>query len=212
MAKYPIYLEMRNRRAVVIGAGHVAVRKAQGLLAVGTRLVVVAETVDDVMTTTCQGKAELIRSRYSKDYLAGATLVIAATNDHKLNKRIYHDCQALEILCNVVDEPQLCDFFIPAVVRRGDLQIAVGTEGICPAYAGHVRKKLEQTFTNEHGEFLTELENLRERVIRAVVNPTTRKILLGKLVEDKSFEFFVQNGPAEWRKYAEQLISSEQKQ
>ena len=211
MAKYPIYLEMRNRRAVVIGAGPVAVRKAQGLLAVGARLVVVAETVDDVMTTACQGKAELIRSRYSKDYLAGAALVIAATNDHKLNKRIYHDCQALEILCNVVDEPQLCDFFVPAVVRRGDLQIAVGTEGSFPAYAGHVRKKLEQTFTNEHGEFLTELENLRERVIRAVVNPTARKMLLGKLVEDKSFEFFVQNGPAEWRKYAEQLISSEQK-
>jgi precorrin-2 dehydrogenase/sirohydrochlorin ferrochelatase len=208
MAKYPIFLELSGRRVVVIGAGAVAARKAQSLLDAGARLVIVADKIDDVLTSLCQGtNAELIKSKYSKDYLTGAVLAIAATGDRQLNRRIYKDCQELEILCNVVDEPQLCDFFVPAVVKRGDLQIAVCTEGHSPAYAGHIRKKLEQTFTDKHGEFLAELKTLRKRIIKDVADPTDRKALLGQLVDDKSFEYFVQNGPAKWQTYADRLIS-----
>ena len=209
MAKYPIFLELSARRVVVIGAGAVAARKAKSLLDAGARLVVVADKIDDVLTSLCQAtNAELIKSKYAKDYLTGAVLAIAATNDSQLNRRIYKDCQELEILCNVVDEPQLCDFFVPAVVKRGDLQIAVCTEGHSPAYAGHIRKKLEQTFTDKHGEFLAELKTLRERIIEDVADPTDRKALLGQLVDDKSFEYFVQNGPAQWRLFADRLIST----
>ena len=208
MAKYPIFLELSGRRAVVIGAGAVAARKAKSLLDAGAQLVIVAGKIDDVLTSLCQGtNAELIKSKYSKDYLTGAVLVIAATGDRQLNRQIYKDCQELEILCNVVDEPQLCDFFVPAVVKRGDLQIAICTEGDSPAYAGHIRKKLEQTFTDKHGEFLAELKTLRKRIIKDVADPTDRKALLGQLVDDKSFEYFVQNGPAQWRAYADKLTS-----
>ncbi len=207
MAKYPIFLELSGRRAVVVGGGAVAVRKAQALLAAGARLVVVAEQIDNMPTALCRDKnAELIKSKYSKDYLAEAVLAIAATNNHQLNRRIYKDCQELEVLCNVVDEPELCDFFVPAVVKRGDLQIAVGTEGHCPAYAGHIRKKLEEIFTEKHGQFLAELETLRKRIIEDVSEPSERKALLGKLADDKSFEYFVENGPAQWRTFAEELV------
>jgi precorrin-2 dehydrogenase/sirohydrochlorin ferrochelatase len=210
MAKYPIFLELGGRRAVVIGGGAVAVRKAEALLATGARLVVVAEHIDEVLTSLCTGSnAELIKSRYSKDYLVGAVLAIAATNKLELNRQIYKDCQELEVLCNVVDQPELCDFFVPAVVKRGDLQIAISTEGNCPAYAGRVRKKLEAVFTDEHGHFLAELEQLRKRIIKDVPEPADRKALLGKLVDDESFGYFVQNGPAQWREYADRLISGE---
>ena len=212
MGKYPIFLELSGRRAVVIGAGAVAARKAKSLLDAGAQLVIVAGKIDDVLTSLCQGtNAELIKSKYSKDYLTGAVLVIAATGDRQLNRQIYKDCQELEILCNVVDEPQLCDFFVPAVVKRGDLQIAICTEGDSPAYAGHIRKKLEQTFTDKHGEFLAELKTLRKRIIKDVADPTDRKVLLGQLVDDKSFEYFVQNGPAQWRIFADRLISMKNK-
>ena len=208
MAKYPVFLELDGRRAIVIGGGVVAVRKAKVLLNAGARLVVVAERIDNTMTVICQGKnAELIQSRYTKDYLAGAVLVIAATNNNQLNKQIYKDCQELEILCNVVDVPELCDFFVPAVVKRGDLQIAIGTEGCCPAYAGHIRKKLEKIFTEKHGQFLAELEELRKRIIKEVAEPADRKALLGKLVDDKSFEYFIENDPQKWRTFAEGLIN-----
>jgi precorrin-2 dehydrogenase/sirohydrochlorin ferrochelatase len=208
MSKYPIYLELGGRRVVVIGAGAVAVRKAQALLEAGARLVVVAERVDKMLTALCaKSNAELVRSKYSKNYLTGAVLVIAATDNRKVNEQIYKDCQELEILCNVVDQPELCDFFVPAVVQRGDLQIAIGTEGYCPAYAGHLRKKLEQTFTEKHGEFLAELETLRRQIIENVPDPTARKALLGKLVEDESFEFFAESGAAAWRQRAERLVT-----
>ncbi len=207
MAKYPIFLELSGRRAVVVGGGVVAVRKAQALLAAGARLIVVAERIDNMLTVLCRNKnAELIKSKYSKEYLAEAVLTIAATNNHQLNRRIYKDCQELEVLCNVVDEPELCDFFVPAVVKRGDLQIAIGTEGHCPAYAGHIRKKLEEIFTEKHGQFLAELEALRKRIITDVAEPAERKALLGELADDKSFEYFIENGPAQWRTFAEELI------
>jgi precorrin-2 dehydrogenase/sirohydrochlorin ferrochelatase len=207
MAKYPIFLELRGRRVVLIGGGAVALRKAQSLLEAGARLVVVAEEINDMLAIKAKGgDAELIQSKYSKNYLAGAALVIAATNDHELNKKIYKHCQKLEILCNVVDEPELCDFFVPAVVKQGDLQIAISTDGQCPAYAGHLRGKLEKLFTEEHGKFLAELEKLRNRIIEAVPDANTRKVLLGRLVDDKSFEYFCQNGADAWRNWAEGLI------
>jgi len=209
MAKYPIFLELGSRRTVVIGGGAVALRKVQALLNAGARVIVVAERIDDMMTALCQGTdAELIKSKYSKNYLAGALLAIAATNNHQLNKQIYKDCQELEVLCNVVDVPELCDFFVPAVVKRGDLQIAIGTEGQCPAYAGHTRKKLEAIFTEQHGQFLAELEKLRKKIIQNVTDPADRKSLLGRLVDEKSFEYFVENGPAQWRTFAGEIINS----
>jgi precorrin-2 dehydrogenase/sirohydrochlorin ferrochelatase len=208
MAKYPIFLELGSRRTVVIGGGAVAVRKAQALLNAGARLVVVAERIDNMMRVICQGKnAELIKSRYTKDYLAGAVLVIAATNNNQLNKQIYKDCQELEILCNVVDVPELCDFYVPAVVKRSDLYIAIGTEGCCPAYAGHIRKKLGKIFTEKHGQFLTELEELRKRIIEEVEEPADRKALLGELADDKSFEYFIENDQDQWRTFVEELIN-----
>ena len=180
MAKYPIFLELAGRRAVVIGAGSVAVRKVQTLLSAGARVVVVAERIDDMMTALCTGtNVEIIRAPYSKDYLTGALLAIAATNNNELNKKIYKDCQELEILCNVVDVPELCDFYVPAVVKRGPLQIAISTDGHSPAYAGHVREKLEKLFTEKHGQFVAELEAIRTRVIEQLPAPADRKALFG---------------------------------
>lgn len=210
MAKYPIFLELAERRVVVIGGGAVAARKAQVLLDAGARLVVVAEHVDDMLTDLCaRSDVKLIRSKYSRNCLAGAVLVIAATNNRQVNKQVYKDCQELEILCNVVDDPELCDFFVPAVVKRGCLQIAIGTEGYCPAYAGHLRKKLEQTFTDQHGQFLTELETLRKSIIQDVPDQADRKDILSQLVDDKSFEYFIENGPAKWQTYARKFITGE---
>jgi precorrin-2 dehydrogenase/sirohydrochlorin ferrochelatase len=207
MGKYPVFLELTGRRTVVVGGGAVAARKSQGLLAAGARLVVVADRISDMMMAFCaDSNTELIKSRYSKDYLVGAVLVIAATNDRRLNRRIYKDCQELEILCNVVDSPKHCDFFVPAVVKRGDLQIAIGTEGQSPAYAGHIRKKLEGIFTEKHGEFLTEIEAMREKLIREVADPAERKAISGELVDDASFEYFIKNGPEQWRKKADEII------
>jgi len=216
MVKYPIFLDLNGRRVVIIGGGGVATRKAETILGTGARLVVVAPRLDETLRSVCAGtkagstsspQAELIESKYSKDYIGRATLVIAATNDEALNKQIYKDCQELEILCNVVDSPGLCDFYVPAVVQRGNLQIAIGTDGKSPSYAGHLRKKLENIFTEKHGEFLDSLDAIRGFIIEKIADASDRKAILGKLADDESFEYFLQNGPEQWRKRAEETIN-----
>jgi precorrin-2 dehydrogenase/sirohydrochlorin ferrochelatase len=209
MAKYPIFLELEGRRVVLVGAGTVAFRKAQILLEAGARLVVIAEHVDPALELLCEEnrKAELVKAPYSKEYLAGATLAIAATSNRELNKEIFRDCQSLEVLCNVVDDPELCDFFTPAVVKRGDLQIAISTDGLYPAFAGHIKKKLEEMFTDAHAQFLAELESLRTRIIKDIPDPAERKALMGKLADDESFGLFVANGIDQWRRYADDMIA-----
>lgn len=211
MAKYPIYLEMSGRRVVIIGGGTVAARKTQTLALAGARVVVVAPVILPTLEEAFQHpNVKVVLGPYSKDYLVGATLAIVATNDMVLNRQIFEDCQALEVLCNVVDQPELCDFFVPAIVQRGDLQIAVGTGGHCPAYAGHLRRKLEEIFTETHGRFVDELEKVRLELIRDVPDPDRRKALLGVLAGDESFEVFQRRGPGPWREYAERIKDSVQ--
>jgi len=98
---------------------------------------------------------------------------------------------------------------VPAVVKRGQLQIAVGTEGQCPAYSSHLRTKLEKIFTENHGRFLAELKTVRETILENVTEHNRRKTILGTLVGDESFDYFVENGPAKWQNYARSLIEGE---
>ena len=207
--KYPIFLNLKSKRAVVIGGGPVAARKVLGLLDAHARVVVVAEHIDDVLETRCRNtNTEFVEAKYSKEYLVGATIVFAATNSRKVNEQVYRDCQELEIFCNTADDPELCDFFVPAVVKRGDLQIAVCTEGDYPAYSGHIRKKLEDIFTEKHGQFLTELEAVRKHIMEIIPDSAQRKAMLGELAGDTSFEYFTAHGPAEWQNNTEEMIKS----
>jgi len=208
--KYPIFIELGGRRAVIVGGGQVALRKAQKLLDAGARVAVIAEHVDTALEIIAQQneKLELVKGPYSPEYLAETTLAIAATNNSQVNKQVYHDCQKRNILCNVVDEPELCDFFSPAIVQRGGLWIAIGTQGFCPAYAGHIRKKLEMIFTEQHGQFLAELEAMRNKIIEDITDSDERKTVLGRLVDDDSMEYFIKNGKEKWRIWANDIITS----
>ncbi len=212
MVKYPIFLNLVGRKAVVVGAGSVGIRKAQALVETGARVVVVAPRLDpDFSSLANRTNVEVIQAKYSKEYLAGAILAIAATNDPEINLKIYHDCQTLEVLCNVVDVPELCDFFVPAVVQRGSLQIAVSTDGNCPAYAGHVRRKLEAMFTEDHGRFVEDLETLRRRLIQIQPDAERRKALLDRLVSDESLNFYIRQGAEAWKSRAESWITPSSK-
>ncbi len=207
MAKYPIYLDLKDKKVVVIGAGSVAERKVKSLCNAGAKVLVVAKDIDQGFAKSCEEEGvKTISGNYSKEYLKGAVLAIAATNDTSLNKQVYDDCHELSVLCNVVDVPELCDFYVPAVVKRGDLQIAVSTGGSCPAYAARLRKKLEDIFTEDHARFITELKTAREQIIKRISNHDKRKEILEELVNDGSFERFINEGPEAWQRQLQKLI------
>jgi len=207
MAKYPIYLDLKDKKVVVIGAGPVAERKVRLLCTAGAKVLVVARDIDQNPAKSCEEEGiKTISGGYSKEHLKGAVLAIAATNDTSLNKQVYNDCHELSVLCNVVDVPELCDFHVPAVVRRGDLQIAVSTDGSCPAYAARLRKKLEDIFTEDHARFITELKTDREQIIKRISDPDKRKKILEELVNDESFKRFINQGPEAWQRQFQELI------
>ena len=210
MSKYPIYLELQDKKAVVIGAGAVAARKAKTLCATGSNVTVVARKIEPTFQEVCQGlPIEIIQADYSKRYIQDAFLVIAATDDNALNTQIFEDCQQLRVLCNVVDVPNLCNFYVPAVIKCGDLQLAISTNGKCPAYAGHLRRKFQKLVTENHGRFLDALEEARQSVINQVP-PEKRKDLLSKLADDDSYHSFLDNGIDAWKSKAEKLIAEYQ--
>jgi len=209
MAKYPIYLDLTGTQAVVVGAGSVAARKVKTLLRAGANVRVVTKTVEKDFEESCQGlDIELLKTEYSSSHLADAFLVIAATNDNKLNTRIYNECQDLKILCNVVDVPDLCNFYVPSVLRQGDLQIAISTNGKCPAYAAHLRRTLEKLITEDHARFLDGLDDIRKEIIASGIPLADRKTLLIKLANDDSFEMFLKEGPHIWKQKSLKMLSA----
>lgn len=212
MAKYPIYLDLTGTQAVVVGAGSVAARKVKTLLRAGANVRVVTKTVEKDFEESCKGlDIELLKTEYSSSHLADAFLVIAATDNNELNTQIYNDCQGLKILCNVVDVPELCNFYVPSIVQQGDLQLAISTNGKCPAYAAHLRRKFQELITVDHARFLDSLDGMRQEIIASGISLEDRKTLLVRLADDESFETFLTKGPDVWKQMALEMLSAEKK-
>jgi precorrin-2 dehydrogenase/sirohydrochlorin ferrochelatase len=163
---YLVNLALEGRAVVVIGGGEVADRKVQDLLAAKANVTVIAPQIRDGIAALAEEKLIVAHARpYRTGDLAGAFLAIAATDDENLNVRIYSDAAAMNLLVNVVDRPALCTFTVPATVHRGDLTIAVATEGRCPALSGILREELEERYGPEYSELVNLFGELRKKMI-----------------------------------------------
>jgi precorrin-2 dehydrogenase/sirohydrochlorin ferrochelatase len=120
--------------------------------------------------------------------LEGAFLVIAATSLAEVNEAVFQEAQRRGILCNAVDDPEHCDFYYGAVVRRGDLQIAISTAGHSPALAQRLRLQLEEQFGPEYAPWLDQLGRAREHLFESSINPEERKALLHQLASSQAFD------------------------
>ena len=179
---YPVVLDLSGRRAVVVGGGEVALRKARALADAGARVRVVAP---DLLPAFAEdGRLECLAARYEKRHLEGARVVVAATDDEAVNRQVASDARAAGILVNVVDRPELCDFIVPAQVRRGELLIAIATGGAAPALAKRLRERLEEEFGPEYATLLEALREVREDLKRRNVAPDLRRRIFERLAED----------------------------
>ncbi|MDD2422562.1 MAG: bifunctional precorrin-2 dehydrogenase/sirohydrochlorin ferrochelatase, partial [Heliobacteriaceae bacterium] len=171
-------LKIRGQPCLVIGGGAVAARKIGSLLAEKARVTVVSPEIGPgIQVWVDSGEVLWHQREYCSGDVAGYLLVIAATGNPAVNRLVAGDCFNRQILVNTVDEPALCNFFLPAVVRRGDLTIAVSTAGTSPAVARRLREELEQSFGDEYGEYLALMGRLREQVLREVADPAHRRAI-----------------------------------
>jgi precorrin-2 dehydrogenase / sirohydrochlorin ferrochelatase len=152
---YPLVVRLGGREVLVVGGGAVALRKTEGLLAAGALVRVVApEFVDGF--ASLEG-VELVRRPYTHADLDGVWLVVAATNDPVVQQQIFDECEARQVFCNAVDDPDRCSFVLPAVERRGPVIVAVSTQGRSPTLAKHLRDRLAAALPDD-------LETLAERL------------------------------------------------
>ncbi|HZQ19224.1 MAG TPA: bifunctional precorrin-2 dehydrogenase/sirohydrochlorin ferrochelatase [Terriglobales bacterium] len=186
---FPIFLKLEGRRCLVVGAGTVAEGKIRGLLdADATVQVVAPKAVFQIRRWDFEGKLSWKPREFDPRDLDGISIVIAATNSHEVNTQIFRQAKLRNVLCNAVDDPENCDFYYPAVVNRGDLQIAISTNGRSPSLAQRLRKELEEQFGPEYEKWLEELGESREQLNASHLDAEARKKLLHELASRQAFD------------------------
>ena len=189
MSLFPMFLKLAGRDVLVVGAGRVGEPKIESLLRAEAKVRVVAPRVTRKIAGQARaGRIVWERREFAPSDLEGTFLVIAATNSAGVNHEVFREAQRRNVLCNVVDDPEHCDFYYPAVVRRGQLQIAISTGGQSPSLAQRLRKELEQQFGPEYGSFVDELGKKRRKIVASPLSPRRRKALLHRLASRDSFQ------------------------
>lgn len=184
MAHYSISINLAGKKCVVVGGGNVAERKVETFIDFGASVVVVSPKLTSALCDMAQkGLIEHIAQEYNPSHLDGAFLVVAATDDIEINKSISAQCHSRRLLVNVVDVPELCNFYVPAIVRRGDLVISVSTSGKSPAMARRIRERLESEFGSEYAALAALLGELRAEIKEFYPNIADRNLAYRRILD-----------------------------
>lgn len=170
---YPLWLRVADRWCVVVGGGQVAARKAAALVDCGARVRMVSP--DFLPELQHRDDLQRVPEPFQPHHLDGALLVIAATDDPRVNAAVARHARRLGVLVNVVDEPDLCDFIVPAVVSRGDLTLAVCTHGASPTLARRLKDELADRYDQAYGQLAALLAEVRPMVHARFQDPARRR-------------------------------------
>lgn len=188
---FPMFLKLKGRACLVVGAGSVGEAKIRSLMLTGASVHVVAPGTTPVVAEWAGSGRILWEARtFVVTDLEGIFLVIAATSSVEVNDLVFREAQRRGVLCNVVDDPERCDFYYPAVVRRGNLQIAVSTGGQSPALAQRLRRELENQFGHEYADWIEYLGQKRRELLARATHPEYRLRLLHEQAGREAFEAF----------------------
>jgi uroporphyrin-III C-methyltransferase / precorrin-2 dehydrogenase / sirohydrochlorin ferrochelatase len=162
---YPVMLAVDKQSCLLVGGGGIALRKLNGLMAHGARVTVVApEPIPAIEHLAEEERIDLERRPYDQGEAAGYSLVIAATDDREVNRQVYEDAELAGVWVNVVDDPPLCTFHLPARVQRGNLQIAIASEGVAPFAVSRLRKLMEVHFGHAWSEWMDAAARFRNKL------------------------------------------------
>ena len=182
MALYPIFLKLDHRKVLIVGGGAVAEQKIEGVLRSARDVTVIApEVTARIARWAGEGRIKHLRDEYRPGMAEGYFLVIAATDSESVNRAVYEEAQAAGALANAVDDPDYCSFFAPAVVNRGEFQIAISTGGASPALAQQVRRDLELRYGPEYGPWTAWLGRTRQALRQVLPRNEARRQLIRSL-------------------------------
>src|SRR5580765_3282297 len=198
MSLFPIFVKLQKRLVIVVGAGEIAAQKLDGLLHAGAKVRVIAPEVHSSFVEPIRlRKIEWVPRKFEARDLDGATLAIAATSAPGVNAAVFREAEKRGILCNAVDDIENCHFYYGSIVQRGDLQIAISTNGKSPALAQRLRQELEKQFGPEYEVWLEWLGAARELLRVADGGTGSTKQMLHHLASKPMYEQFVKEARKE---------------
>lgn len=184
---YPVMLNIRDKKAVVVGGGKVAYRKVKGLLAEGAHVSVVSPAVvEEMVELVEQGQVRLFARTFESGDVADAFLVIAATNCPQVNHFVADCCQPFQLV-NIVDDSERSTFHVPAVVQRGNLVLTVSTGGASPLLAKKIRDELAEQYSVDYEAYVIFLAEARQQILAQSFAPEQRKTLLKQSLDEQYF-------------------------
>jgi siroheme synthase-like protein len=190
---YPLFVDLRGRRCVVVGGGAAAQAKVAALLECGADVVVVSPQVTETLRHwATEGRLRWVPRPYRRGDLQGAWLVISASEDRSVNEAVWGEAQQRRVWLNAVDDLRHCSFIAPAVHRQGDLVVAVCTSGKAPALAVRLRDRFAEQLGPEYGEFLELVGEVREEVARRVPSLAERAALWYRIVDSEILDLLRQ--------------------
>ena len=189
MKYYPVNLDVRHQSCLVVGGGAVGTRKVRTLLDCGAVVTVVSpEVTNQIFDLAQENRISLKQRSYQASDLDGVFLVIGATDNKDLNRAIHNDARKQGKLCNIADQPDLCNFILPSIIERGDLIIAISTSGKSPAFARRLRKQLEAQFGPEYAEFLKLMGAMRKILLERTRDPEAHRQVFVSLIDQGLLE------------------------
>ena len=196
-----MFVKLEGKRCLVVGAGRIAEGKIQGLRDTDAEIHVVALQASPAVEEWARaGLLKLELRPFSASDFDGAVMAIVATSSRECNREAYAEAKRRGVLCNVVDVPELCDFYYPAVVQRGDLQIAVSTNGQSPTLAQRLREQLEQQFPAAYAEWVAELGETRRQILASDLNAKEKRDLIQSLAGPEALQALLAKAPENRRK------------
>jgi precorrin-2 dehydrogenase/sirohydrochlorin ferrochelatase len=189
---YPVFLNLKDTKVIVVGGGKVAERKVLSLLRVGADLTVISpEITGKISIEKKRGRLKHICRQYRKGDLKDGFLVVGATDSSEINEKISRDASCL---VNIVDTPHLCNFIVPSVVKRGAMTIAVSTGGISPALSKAIRKELEKAYRPEFSRYLKFLRATRVQALKGIRDEKKRAEFLKSVASEETLRILRKKG------------------
>lgn len=183
---YAMMVDMRAKPCLVVGGGKVAARKVNALIDAGAHVKVVSPAVTPfIKYWALSGRVEWFARPYQKEDGADQFLIVAATDDSVVNRTVYCHATMRNQWINVVDQPELCNFTIPSILKRGKLQIAISTQGASPSVAKKIRRELECMYGEEYELYLDLVQEMRELIRKKVTEKGLRYRLYKELASDR---------------------------
>ncbi|HEY6400712.1 MAG TPA: bifunctional precorrin-2 dehydrogenase/sirohydrochlorin ferrochelatase [Blastocatellia bacterium] len=213
MRYYPIYLDLKGRDVLVVGGGAIAEGKAMQLVEAGARVTVVSpELTETLRAAAGRGEITHLNGPFIEENLNGLFLVVSATNDRRVNERVANAARKRGLLCNVVDQPDLCNFITPALVTRGELQISVSTGGGSPTLTQRVKREVAALIGEEYGVLLELAAEMRVEAKGRIADFEQRKDALRAFVESDAIDLIRAGRRDEARALARRFLQDAEKE